>query len=86
MAFIMWARAKLAPSWTWPTSVYSALDLQPNIEYIDMPEGLAEKYQYFTEADMSNLRSAGYTKGFTSLEDGISAYVQDYLVKDDPYV
>jgi ADP-L-glycero-D-manno-heptose 6-epimerase len=45
-----------------------------NIDYIPMPEVLRDKYQYFTEADMQRLRKAGYTKQFTSLEDGVRDY------------
>lgn len=57
-------------------SVFKALDLEPNIEYIEMPEGLKPKYQYFTEADLRKLRSVGYDRPFTSLEDGAAAYVK----------
>ena len=50
-----------------------------------MPNSLKSKYQYYTEADVSKLRAAGYTKEFTSLEDGIKLYVDNYLSKDDQY-
>ena len=60
-------------------SVYAAMDLQPNIGFIDMPESIRDKYQYHTQADISKLRDAGYTKEFTSLEEGARQYVQDYL-------
>jgi ADP-L-glycero-D-manno-heptose 6-epimerase len=56
-----------------------------NIEFIDMPQTLAEKYQYFTEAQMSRLKAAGYDRPFTSLEEGVSKYVRSYLATDDPY-
>lgn len=49
------------------------------IEYFDMPEDLRDKYQYFTEADINKLRSAGYKENFTSLEDGIEDYVSNFL-------
>ena len=49
------------------------------IEYIDMPDILREKYQYFTEADMTKTRNAGYTEAPTSLEDGVRQYVEGYL-------
>jgi ADP-L-glycero-D-manno-heptose 6-epimerase len=62
-------------------STFTALDLQPNIRFIDMPEDIREKYQYFTEANMNKLRNAGYRDEFFSLEDGITDYVQEYLVK-----
>ncbi|MDD3089940.1 MAG: ADP-L-glycero-D-mannoheptose-6-epimerase, partial [Candidatus Omnitrophica bacterium] len=53
-------------------------------EYIDMPETLRSKYQYFTEADMAGLRKAGYKKPFTSLEDSVKDYIS-YL-KDGSYL
>ncbi len=63
------------------TAVYSAMGHPPQIEYIDMPEHLQGKYQYFTEAKPDKLRAAGYSKPFTTLEDGIRDYVQNYLQK-----
>jgi ADP-L-glycero-D-manno-heptose 6-epimerase len=66
-------------------ALFEAAGRPCNIEFIDMPQALARKYQYFTEAPMSRLRTAGYEGTFTSLEDGISGYVRDYLVTDDPY-
>lgn len=56
--------------------VFSALGREPNIEFVDTPEDIRERYQYFTEAAMQRLRDAGYAKPFTSLEDGIRAYVE----------
>lgn len=61
------------------TAVYSAMGKPANIEYIDMPESLRNKYQYYTEARPDKLRAAGYTKPFTTLEDGIHDYVKTYL-------
>jgi ADP-L-glycero-D-manno-heptose 6-epimerase len=61
------------------SATFSALQLEPNIRFIDMPEDIREKYQYFTEANMNKLRSAGYNEAFYSLEDGVSDYVQHYL-------
>ena len=52
---------------------------------MDMPPSLQEKYQYFTQANMERLMNAGYERPFTSLEEGVRQYVQDYLVKPDPY-
>lgn len=66
-------------------AVYTALDMEPKIEYVPTPEHLRDKYQYFTQADTAKLRAAGYTKNFTSLEEGVRAYVQDYLFTDDPF-
>lgn len=66
-------------------AMFAACDTAPNITYVDMPEGLIDKYQYFTQADISKLRSIGYDKPMTSLEEGIRLYVQDYLAQDDAY-
>ena len=60
-------------------AVFSALGIPANIEYVEMPETLRPKYQYFTEASMDKLRKVGYTKPFYSLEDGAKDYVQNYL-------
>lgn len=62
------------------TSTFSGLDLQPQIEYIDIPEDIRDKYQYFTEASMDKLKTAGYTQEFYSLEKGVDDYVRNYLV------
>lgn len=63
------------------TAITDALQLEPSIRYIDMPNDLIEKYQYFTCAEMSSLRDAGYSLPFTSLEDGVRDYVQQHLEK-----
>ncbi len=60
--------------------VFKALGKEPNITYIDMPESLRDKYQYYTKAEISRLRQAGYTSKFTTLEDAIYEYVQEYLL------
>lgn len=60
-------------------AVFTALNKPPVIEYCDIPEDIREKYQYFTEANMSKLSSIGYTGAFCSLEAGVADYVQDYL-------
>jgi ADP-L-glycero-D-manno-heptose 6-epimerase len=62
-------------------ATFQALGLTPTIEYIDTPADIRDKYQYFTEATMQKLRSIGYEKPFTSLEDGVEDYVKNYLVK-----
>jgi ADP-L-glycero-D-manno-heptose 6-epimerase len=62
-------------------ATFQALGLRPTIEYIDTPADIRDKYQYFTEATMQKLRTIGYDKPFTSLEDGVEDYVQNYLVK-----
>jgi ADP-L-glycero-D-manno-heptose 6-epimerase len=66
-------------------STFAGLDLQPNIEYIDMPEDIRDKYQYFTEANMDKLKAAGYTNEFYSLEKGVDDYVRNYLSKNTFY-
>ena len=60
-------------------AVFKAMNREPNIEFIEMPESLRDKYQYFTQAEMNRIRAAGYDHGFTSLEDGVNDYVQNYL-------
>jgi ADP-L-glycero-D-manno-heptose 6-epimerase len=60
-------------------AVFTALDLEPIIHFVDIPEDIRDKYQYFTEADMSGLRMAGYTEAFITLEAGVQDYVQNYL-------
>lgn len=66
-------------------AVYSALDEEPMINYVPTPENIRDKYQYYTQANMDKLRAAGFDKEFTSLEDGVRVYVQNYLSKDDPF-
>lgn len=59
-------------------STFKSLGLETNIEFVDTPLEIRDKYQYFTEANMTKLRHAGYTEPFTSLEDGVREYV-DFL-------
>lgn len=66
-------------------ATFAALDKEENIEFIDTPEDIRDKYQYFTEANMQKLRSVGYDKAFTSLEEGVKDYVQNYLVEGKIY-
>lgn len=60
-------------------AVFNALDMVPNIKYIDMPEHLKPKYQYYTKAEIKKLRAVGYHKEFTNLEAGVRDYVNEYL-------
>lgn len=60
-------------------AVFAALNKAPDIEYIDMPDSIRNQYQYFTEADITKLRNAGYKKQTTPLETAIKDYVQNYL-------
>ena len=64
-------------------AVFTAMGKTPNIEFIPMPEKLRDKYQYFTQADISKLRHAGYRKNTTDLESAVADYVQNYLMKDE---
>ena len=64
-------------------AVFATLGITPEIEFIEMPEGLRAKYQYFTQADMGKLRNAGYATPFVSLEDAVRDYVTMYLAKED---
>jgi ADP-L-glycero-D-manno-heptose 6-epimerase len=63
-------------------SVFTALNKKPKIQFIEMPEAIRDKYQYFTQADISRLRSAGYKEEVTSLEDAVVDYVRNHLVTD----
>ncbi len=65
------------------TALFNAIEKPVNIEYIDMPETLREKYQYFTEARLDKIKKVGYTKPLMSLEEGITDYVKNYLLKDE---
>jgi ADP-L-glycero-D-manno-heptose 6-epimerase len=60
-------------------AVFTAMGQEENISFIDTPEDIRDKYQYFTEANMDKLRSIGYDKPFTELEDGVQDYVSKYL-------
>jgi ADP-L-glycero-D-manno-heptose 6-epimerase len=62
-------------------STFTALDKPVQINYIDTPLDIRDKYQYFTEANMKKLMDIGYTKPFYTLEEGVKDYVQNYLVK-----
>jgi ADP-L-glycero-D-manno-heptose 6-epimerase len=64
-------------------STFNALKISPNISFIDTPEDIRDKYQYFTEAKMSKLISVGYTKRFASLEEGVADYVSQYLKSNE---
>ncbi len=61
-------------------ATFAALNLRPNITFIDTPIDIRDKYQYFTEADMTKLHNLGLGIEFTSLEDGVLDYVRNYLV------
>ena len=66
-------------------ATFSAMNLASNISYIDTPEDIRDKYQYFTQAKILKLQSVGYNKPFTTLEDGVADYVQNYLLEKNYY-
>jgi len=61
-------------------ATFKAMDVAEDIGFVDTPADIRDKYQYFTEADMSKLRSIGYAEPFTSLEEGVADYVKNYLI------
>ena len=65
-------------------ATFDGMGVKENISFVDTPEDIRDKYQYFTEADMSKLKSIGYDKEFHSLEEGVKDYVQQYL-KSEKY-
>jgi len=72
-----------ANTWLALTSaIFAALGREPVIEFIEMPEVLRDKYQYFTQADIAKLRSAGYARPIAGLAPSVKDYVQNYLVPD----
>ena len=62
-------------------ATFAGMGIKPAIQYIDMPEDIRDKYQYFTEADMTKLQGAGYPNKFYSLEEGVGDYVKNFLLK-----
>ncbi|WP_043745915.1 ADP-glyceromanno-heptose 6-epimerase [Paramagnetospirillum magneticum] len=66
-------------------AVYRAVGREPQIKFRDTPIEIRDKYQYFTQAKMERLHRAGYSKPFTSLEDGVEQYVKRYLASGDAY-
>jgi ADP-L-glycero-D-manno-heptose 6-epimerase len=66
-------------------ALFRTLGREPNIEYVPMPEAIRAQYQYFTQAEVDNLRRAGYNAGFTSLEDAVTRYVTGFLDGPDRY-
>ncbi len=66
-------------------AMFDAMGKPRNIIYIEMPENVRKQYQYFTEADMSKIRKAGYAKPFRELEDSVQDYARNYLMQPDKY-
>ena len=66
-------------------AIFESLEIEANLSYIDTPEDIRDKYQYFTEANIDKLRSIGYDKDFKKLKEGIADYVKTYLAVNDVY-
>ena len=66
-------------------AMFAALGRAPDIEYVDMPAAIRDSYQYFTQAEVANLRRAGYNAGFTPLEDACAAMSTRFLDRADRY-
>jgi ADP-L-glycero-D-manno-heptose 6-epimerase len=64
-------------------TTFKAMEKPESIDFIDTPEDIRNKYQYFTEAEMTKLKSIGYNKPFYTLEDGVSDYVKNYLLTNN---
>ena len=64
------------------TATFKAMGKEPKIKFIEMPEAIRGKYQYYTQAAMEKLRNAGYAEAFYTLEDGVSDYICEYLSKN----
>lgn len=67
-------------------SIFKALGKEPNIEFIDMPLQIRDKYQYLTQADITKLRRAGFLREMTPLEEAVEDYIRNYLLQPDPYL
>ena len=66
-------------------TVFGALGMAPQIDYVDLPEAVRAQYQYFTQARVDRLRAAGYNEDYASLDDGVTRYVEGYLAATDRY-
>jgi len=66
-------------------ALFAAVNRPVDVRYVDMPTNIRPNYQYFTEARMERLREAGYTRPFTSIEEGVGEYVEKYLARPDRY-
>lgn len=66
--------------------IFKSLGLKENIEYFDMPETLVDKYQDYTQADISKIRKAGFDKPTTDISDAIEDYIKNYLNTEDIYL
>ncbi len=66
-------------------TVFRVVGVAPRIDYVDLPEAVRAQYQYFTQARVDRLRAAGYDRDYTSLENGVTRYIESYLAATDPY-
>ncbi len=66
-------------------ATFKAMGVEENISFVDTPEDIRDKYQYFTEANMQKLLNQGYAVPFYDLESGVEEYVQEFLMKEDYY-
>jgi len=66
--------------------IFKALSKNENIKYIEMPDAIKNSYQYFTQAVISKIRSAGYTEQLFTLENAVDDYIKGYLLREDPYL
>ena len=66
-------------------ATFAAAGKEASIAYVDMPEAIRDRYQYFTEASMDRIRAVGFGGQSTPLEEGVRRYVQDFLSQPDPY-
>lgn len=65
------------------TALFNAMNKEVNIEFVDMPEDIREKYQYFTQADLTKIRDAGYNRPIMNVQNGVKDYVKNYLLKNN---
>jgi len=63
-------------------ALFGALGRQPQVDFVDMPEAIRDRYQYFTEADGTKLRAAGYTRTFRGVDAGVREYVETFLSRE----
>jgi len=95
---MLWLRSEEAPSGIYNVgtgraqswlelmaALYDAIGEPMTVRWVDTPEEIRDRYQYFTEADMTKLRAAGYDRPFASVEEGVAEYVERYLSQADPY-
>ena len=67
-------------------SIFTVMGKEVLIDFVPTPNNIRGTYQYFTQANMENLKLSGYSEEFTKLEDGVTLYVSDYLMSEDRYV